>query len=199
MGGWDRVSLLTSARRPDLVGKSFAEMARETGTTPFEAVLDVLLEEADDPHFPLCLAESYTEDQLRRAYEHPACMVASDATALCTDGPLAATVFHGAYTWVSWFFRRFVRAERTFTREEAVRKLTSQPAERLGLADRGVLANGKWADVAVFDPERFAERGTLTDPNQLAEGMVHVLVNGEVEMEHGKFTARRAGRVLTRH
>lgn len=199
LGGWDRVSLLTSARRPDLVGKSFAEMARETGTTPFEAVLDVLLEEAHDPHFPLCLAESYTEDQLRRAYEHPACMVASDATALCTDGPLAASVFHGAYTWVAWFFRRFVRAEHIFTREEAVRKLTSQPAERLGLADRGVLANGKWADVAVFDPERFAERGTLTDPNQLAEGMVHVLVNGEVEMEHGRFTAGRAGRVLTRH
>lgn len=199
LGGWDRVSLLTSARRPDLIGRSFAEMAREKKTTAFDEMLDVLLEEADDPHFPLCLAESYTEDQLRAAYEHPACMVASDATALCTDGPLAVSIFHGAYTWVSWFYRRFVREERTFTREEAIRKLTSQPAERLGLADRGVLATGKWADVAVFDPERFAERGTLTNPNQLAQGMVHVLVNGEVELENGSFTVRRAGRVLTRH
>jgi N-acyl-D-aspartate/D-glutamate deacylase len=199
LAGWNRVSLLTSTRRPDLIGKSFAEMARDNGTTPFDALLDVLLEEADDPHFPLCLAESYTEDQLRCAYEHPACMVASDATALCTDGPLAASMFHGAYTWASWFFRRFVREERTFTREEAVRKLTSQPAERLGLIDRGALAVGKWADVAVFDPEHFAERGTLTNPNQLAQGMAHVLVNGEVEMENGRFTVRRGGRVLTRH
>jgi N-acyl-D-amino-acid deacylase len=199
LGGWDRVSLLTSARRTDLVGKSFAAMARGKGTTPFDVVLDILLEEADEPHVPLCLAESYTEDQLRQAYEHPACMVASDATALCTDGPLAASIFHGAYTWVSWFFRRFVREERAFTREAAVRKLTAQPAERLGLVDRGVLAPGKWADVAVFDPERFAERGTLANPNQLAQGMVHVLVNGEVEMEDGRFSLRRAGRVLTRH
>jgi N-acyl-D-amino-acid deacylase len=198
LGGWDRVFLLTSARRPDLVGKSFEEMARAKGTTPFDAVLDVLVEEADDPNYPLIIAESYTEDQLRRAYEHPACMVASDATALCVDGPLVASVFHGAFTWVSWFFRRFVREEHVFTREEAVRKLTAQPAERLGLGDRGVLRVGNWADVAVFDADVFGERGTLERPNQVAQGMVHVLVNGEIEMQQGRFTSRRAGRVLTR-
>ncbi len=198
LAGWDHVSLLSSARRPDLIGMSFAEMARLRGTTPFDAVLDVLLDEADDPYAPLCMSDSYTEEQLRHAYEHPACMVASDATALCPDGPLATSVFHGAYTWASWFFRRFVREERTFTREEAVRKLTSQPAERLKLADRGVLRIGNWADVAVFDPDAFGERGTLKQPNQLAQGMVHVLVNGEVEMRDGRFTSRRAGRVLTR-
>jgi len=198
LGGWDRVSLLTSARRPDLLGKSFADIARLNGTTPFDAVLDVLLDEADDPHFPLCIAESYTEEQLRRAYEHPACMVASDATALCIDGPLADSTFHGAYTWVSWFFRRFVREERAFTREQAVRKLTAQPADRLGLSDRGVLTVGKCADVAVFDPDVFGERGTVDHPNQLAQGMVHVLVNGEVEMQDGRLTTRRGGRVLTR-
>jgi N-acyl-D-amino-acid deacylase len=198
LAGWEHVSLLSSARRPDLIGKSFAEMARLNGTTPVEAVLDVLLEEADDPYGPLCICDSYTEDQLRRAYEHPACMVASDATALCMDGPLAGAVFHGAYTWVSWFFRRFVREEQVFTREEAIRKLTSQPAERLGLSDRGALGIGKWADVAIFDPHSFGERGTLDRPNQLAQGMVHVLVNGVVEMQDGMFTSRRAGRVLAR-
>jgi N-acyl-D-aspartate/D-glutamate deacylase len=198
LAGWDRVFLLTSARRPDLVGKSFADMARAKGTTPFDAVLDVLLDEADDPYFPLCLAESYTEDQLRKAYEHPASMVVSDATALCTDGPLAGSVFHGAYTWASWFYRRFVREKRVFTPEAAVRKLTSQPAARLGLADRGVVEAGRWADIAVFDPVGFAEQGTLEQPNQLAHGMVHVLVNGEIEMENRRLTSRRAGRVLTR-
>jgi N-acyl-D-amino-acid deacylase len=88
LGGWDRVSLFTSAKRADLVGLSFQQIAKEMGTTPFDAVLDVLFEEADDPYFPLCLCESYTETQLCRAHEHPACMVASDATALCPRGTL---------------------------------------------------------------------------------------------------------------
>jgi N-acyl-D-amino-acid deacylase len=198
LGGWDHVSLLTSATRPDLIGKSFAEMARLKGTTPFDAVLDVLLEEVDDPYFPLCICDSYTEEQLRSAYAHPACLIASDATALCPDGPLANSIFHGAYTWMSWFFRRFVREERVFTLEEAIRKLTTQPAERLKLSDRGVLRVGAWADVAVFDEDTFGERGTLNDPNQLSQGMGHVLVNGDVEMKDGKLTSARAGRVLRR-
>jgi len=198
LGGWDRVSLLTSARRPDLAGRSFQQIAEATGTTPFDAVLDVLLEDADDPYAPLVLAESYTEDQLFRAYRHPACMVASDATALCPDGLLSQSVFHGAYTWASWFVRRVVREARVLTIEEGVRKLTTQPAERLGLRDRGVLRPGAWADIAVFDADRFGERGTLERPNQLAVGMVHVLVNGVVEMANGEFSSQRGGRVLRR-
>ena len=196
LGGWDRVSLLTSARRPDLVGRSFQEIADAAGTAPFDAVLDVLDAEADDPYFPLCLCESYTESQLRAAYEHPACTAASDATSLCPDGPLSRSTFHGAYTWASWFIRRHVRDEPVFTIEEAVRKLTSQPAARLKLADRGALRAGACADVVAFDPARLRERGTLERPNQLAEGVVHVLVNGVVEMERGAFTAERGGRVL---
>lgn len=198
LGGWDHVYLLTCSTRPDLIGKSFAEMARLRRATPFDAVLDVLLEEADDPYFPLCTSDSYTEEQLRDAYQHPACMVVSDATAGCPDGPLASSIFHGAYTWASWFFRRFVREERTFTLEDAVRKLTTQPAERLKLRDRGVLRIGAWADLAIFDQATFGERGTLKEPNQLAQGMMHVLVNGVVEMKDGGFTSLRGGRVLRR-
>ena len=196
LAGWDRVSLLTSARRPDLVGRSFAEIADVSGTTPFDAVLDLLSEEAEDPYVPLCLCESYVESQLARAYEHPVCTAASDATALCPDGPLAAATFHGAYTWAAWFFRRWVREQPTFSIEEGVRKLTLLPAERLKLTDRGVLRVGAWADIAVFDHQRFRDRGTLAAPNQLAEGVAHVLVNGVVEMEQGAFTPDRGGRVL---
>src|SRR5205807_9577490 len=109
LAGWDHVSLLSSARRPDLIGMSFADMARQRGTTPFDAVLDVLLDEADEPYAPLCISDSYTEEQLRHAYEHPACMVASEPTALCPYGPLAHSVFQRPYTRASWFFLRIVR------------------------------------------------------------------------------------------
>jgi N-acyl-D-aspartate/D-glutamate deacylase len=198
LGGWEYVSVLTSAQHPEWVGKSFHELAEKRGTAPFDVVLNLLCDEADDPHFPLVLCESYTESQLRRAYEHPVGMVASDATALCIDGLLAESVFHGAFTWAAWFFRRFVREENMFTLEEGIRKVTSLPAQRLGLSDRGTLEVGAWADLAVFDAETFGERGTLREPNQLAQGMKHVVVNGRVEMKDGQFTGVRNGQVLRR-
>src|SRR5262249_47658360 len=133
---------------------------------------------------------------LRLAFDHPRCMVGSDATALAPDGPLAGSTFHGAYTWASWFFRCFVREARTLTVQEAVRRLTSLPAGRLGLKDRGTLREGAWADVAIFDPESFGERGTTFDPNQTAAGMVHVLVNGVLTLKGGTLTGRRGGQVL---
>lgn len=198
LGGWETVSLLFSPRRADLVGKTFPAIAEELGTDPFGAILDVLYDEADDPHAPLVLCASYTEDQLRRNFVHPACGVASDATALGVDGPLAHKVFHGAFTWAAWFFRRWVREERAFTLEEGIRKLTGWPAGRLGLANRGVLRPEAHADVAIFDPATYGERGTLRQPNQLAVGMRYVLVNGVVELADGAFTGARGGQVLRR-
>ena len=111
---------------------------------------------------------------------------------------LADKEFLGAYTWAAWFFRQFVRETADFTVEEAVRKLAAAPADRLGLTDRGRIENGAWADVVVFDPARFRERGTLEAPNRLATGVAHVVVNGVVSMEGGAFTGDRGGRVLRR-
>ena len=114
-----------------------------------------------------------------RAYTpHPLCVPGSDATTLAPDGPLADTWFHGAYTWAAWFYRFMVRDQGLLEPAAAVHKLSGQPAARLGLRDRGVLRAGARADVAVFDPQRFGERGTTFEPNLLAEGMQHVVVNG---------------------
>jgi N-acyl-D-amino-acid deacylase len=123
-------------------------------------------------------------------------MVGSDATALATDGPLCHQSFHGAFTWASWYFRHFVRDTKTLTLEEAVRRLTSLPAERAGLTDRGVIRPGACADLAVFDPAVFEERGTTFEPNQTATGMTHVIVNGVVTLEDGVMTGERGGQVL---
>jgi N-acyl-D-aspartate/D-glutamate deacylase len=124
-------------------------------------------------------------------------MVGSDATALAPDGPLQGVAFHGAYTWASWFYRHFVRDTGMLTPQEAVRRLTSLPAGRLGLSDRGVLRPEACADLAVFDPQVFGERGTTFEPNQVAEGMRHVVVNGIPTLLDG-LTGRRGGQVLRR-
>jgi N-acyl-D-aspartate/D-glutamate deacylase len=197
LGGWDRVFLFKSESSPDMVGKSFQELAPPGGDA-FDAIFDLLLEEIDDPQGPMCVCHSYEEDELRQTFEHPLCTLESDATALGVDGPLAGTDFLGAYTWAAWFLRRFVRETPVFTWEQAVHKLTAMPAERIGLGDRGRIEAGARADVVALDPDGVREQGTLETPSRLAEGVAHVVVNGGVTMEGGTLTGDRSGQVLRR-
>lgn len=197
-GDWSRVMLLGCRARPERSGRSIAELATELGADPLDAILAVLRDEADQVHAPMVAAFVYNEEDARLAFDHPACMVGSDATTLCPDGPLADAFFHGAYTWAAWFFRRFVRELRALTLEGAVHRLTGLPAARLGLKRRGALRPGAWADITVFDPATFAERGTLDAPNRLAAGVRHVLVNGVLTLRDGAPTGARGGRVLRR-
>ena len=89
-----------------------------------------------------------------------------------------------------------MREEKKLALEEAIRKFSSLPAQRMRLADRGVLKQGMWADVVVFDPETIRDLATFDDPNQLSQGMAYVLVNGAPVIEGGKMTGALPGRVL---
>ena len=198
LGDWSRIVLLDNPAFPEFSRRNFADIAAEMGKTPLDAAYDILLAEVDQLHRPFIILHSYTEELLKLTYQHPLCMVGSDATALAPDGPLAGSSFHGSYTWASWFYRRMVRETRTFTPEEGIRKLTSLVAERFGLADRGVIRQGACADFAIFDAGTFGEKGTTFEPNQVAEGMTHVLVNGVPTLTDGCLTGDRAGAVLRR-
>ena len=197
-GDWDRVVLLDDPAFPELSRRSLGEIARERGGDAFDCAYDILLAEIDHLHRPMVIIHSYSEDLLRFTYENPLCAIGSDATALAPDGPLAASTFHGAYTWASWFYRRMVRETGALAAGDAVHRMTGLPAERLGLADRGVIRKGACADLAIFDADRFAETGTTFEPNRIAGGMVHVLVNGVVAMRDGALTGERGGAVLRR-
>jgi len=188
--------LVRSNALPEYSQKSIAEIATLRDRDPFDAIYDLLLAEVDDLHGPMIVAHVYHADDIRPAFMHDRCMVGSDATALATDGPLACQCFHGAFTWAAWFFRHFVRDTNSLSVEEAVRRLTSLPADRLGLADRGRLGVGACADIIVFDLQTFAEHGTTFEPNQIAGGMSHVVVNGIVALENGQLTGERGGQVI---
>ena len=123
-------------------------------------------------------------------------MVGSDATALATDGPIGESSFLGAYSWASWFIRKTVFDHRTLGLSEAIKRMTSMPAHRLGFNDRGELKVGNQADIAVFDPDEFSPTATLEKPNSYAIGMRHVIVNGIPSFLDGEFTKNRNGRVL---
>ena len=198
-GGWDRVVLLDHPRFPQYSRKSFGQLAREEKRDAYEIAFDILQADLGNPARAMVIINAYTPDQQALMFAHPLCMPGSDATSLAPDGPLAASVFHGAYTWASWYFHFMVHERKLLTAAQAVQRLTELPARTLGLKDRGRIAEGYCADLAVFDAAGFRAKGTTFEPNQLASGMKHVIVNGVPTLKDGRFTGSRAGRVIRRN
>ncbi len=195
---WSRIVLFDSQAWPEYSRRDLAAIAADRGQDPLDAVYDLLLGGLDELERLMVIIHAYSEEQQREAFKHPLCVPGSDATTLAPDGRLAHSYFHGAYTWAAWFWRFMVRDEGLLTPEDAIHRLTGQPAGRIGLTDRGVLRDGARADVVVFDPSQFGERGTVFEPNQLAEGVEHVIVNGVPTLRHGRLTGERAGMVVRR-
>lgn len=195
-GDWSRILILDNDVWPEYGRRSVAEIAEDRRAEPLDAICDLLAATPDDVSRLWTIELTFTEDEQREAFAHPLCVPASDAAALALDGPLAESRFHGAYSWASWFYRYMVRDNKLLSPETAIHKLTGQPASILRLKDRGVIREGAFADIAVFDASSFADRETMFDPNRPAVGMRHVLVNGVVAMRDGTVTGRRGGRVL---
>lgn len=199
LGDWRNVILLDNEVWPEYGRKSIAEIAEERGSEPTDAICDLLAATSDDPGRLWDLLLTFTDEQQQVTFVHPLCVPASDAAALAPDGPLAGSTFHGAYGWAAWFYRSMVRDNKLLTLEQAVHKMTAQPASILGVEDRGLIRPGSFADIAIFDADAFADRETEFEPNQPAVGMRHVFVNGRHAFDNGRLTDMRGGRVLRRN
>lgn len=135
------------------------------------------------------------EPDLERILRHPATMIGSDGEIPIFGKNVPHPRSYGTFARV---LAVYVRERNTLTLEDAVRKMTSFPAQRLGLADRGLLRPSMKADIAVFDPSRVRDAATFEKPHQYAEGFSHVIVNGRIVFERGAVTAARPGKVLYR-
>ncbi|HEV3141177.1 MAG TPA: amidohydrolase family protein, partial [Vicinamibacterales bacterium] len=133
------------------------------------------------------------EEDLQRILKHPATMIGSDG-----EIPIfgRSNPHPRSYGTNARVLGRYVRDLKIITLEDAIRKMSAFPAQRLGLADRGVLKEGMKADVAIFDPNTVRDKATFEQPHQYAEGVSTVIVNGQVAFENGKMTTARPGRVL---
>ena len=175
-------------------GKRVSEIAKEQGKDELDALLDFILADRGQTG---AIYFMMSEDDLRAALRAPFVKICTDSGARATDGPLAGSKSHprgwGTFPRV---LSRYVRDEHLFTLEEAVHKMTGMSAARVGLRDRGVLRAGAFADIAVFDPARVRDRATFEEPNQYAEGIRYVIVNGQVEVDGGRRTDANAGRPL---
>ena len=175
-------------------GKRVSEIAREQGKSEPDALLDLILADRGQTG---AIYFMMSEDDLRAALRELFVSLCTDSGARAADGPLAGSKSHprgwGSYPRV---LSRYVRDERLLTLEQAVHKMTGRPAARVGLRDRGVLREGAFADITVFDPARVRDRATFEEPNQYPEGIEYVVVNGQLEVDGGRRTPALAGRPL---
>lgn len=172
--------------------KPLHAIAKEMKVDPAEAVLRLF--ESNDKS-PLAIFFSLSEEDMKTALVQPWVAFGSDSGAVV--GEMRERGAHPrAYATFSRVLAKYVRDEKLLTLEEAVRKMTSLPASRAGLRDRGVLRVGMKADVIVFDPAKVQDRSTYEDPHHFSEGVAQVIVNGKFVLRDGKMTGELPGRVL---
>jgi N-acyl-D-amino-acid deacylase len=171
---------------------------RSRGRTPLPEPLDVMCELLIEQEGSVSTVYAHhTEKDMTLALVQPWCSVGSDGSAYATEGPLRRGHPHprsfGTFPRV---LGAYARDQKLLSLEDAVRKMTSLNAAKLGLLDRGLLRVGQFADITIFDPERVADRATYTDPFHYGEGIEYVIVNGQIVLDRGKHTGQRPGRVL---
>src|SRR5215469_13410823 len=205
-GNWDNewqeipgpdAVLVAVVQNPQLLplqGKRLDAIAREQGKDPIDALMDILVE---DGGFTECAVFGMSEPDVLLALQQPWVSVDNDSSGASPEGILGREHAHPrAYGTFPRILRKYVREEHKLTLEDAIRKFSALPAQRLRLEGRGVLRVGMWADITIFDPTTIRDLATFDNPNQLSQGMDYVLVNGVPVIDHGKMTGALPGKVL---
>ena len=195
-GGGDGV-MLAEAIAPELrkyEGKTLSEIGRLLNKDPRDVVMDFVI--ADRAQSGVIIS-IMTEEDVRAALADPLVSVGTDAGARAEDGPLSESRSHPR-AWGSFprILGHYVRDEHVLTLEEAIRKMTSRAAIRVGLTDRGLLRPGMFADITIFDPATIRDVATFEDPTHYSVGIRWVVVNGRAVVENGRMTNARPGQVL---
>ncbi len=195
-GGWDGMLLVALSNREykRFEGKRMSEVIGELSKDPIDVLFELL--EANGGSVPTVYFH-HSEEDMRYALKQPFVSIGSDGTAVKAEGPLGRGHPHPRY--YGTFARvlgRYVREEKVLSLEEAIRKMTSANAAKVGILDRGVLRPGMWADITVFDADRIIDQATFEKPHQYATGVEYVFVNGELVLERGRHTGARPGQIL---
>ncbi len=198
IGGWDRVVISScfSDENKKWEGKSISECAEESKIPPLEFVRSILIAEKNRVQI---VGFGMNEDNLKKVLSSPLVMIGSDGNAVAPHGKLGEGKPHPRY--YGTFPRvlgKYAREENLFSLSTAVKKMTSMPAEKLGLSKRGLLARDNYADIVVFNPGTVIDNATFVDPHQFPSGIEYVIVNGQITVRKGEQTGVTAGEVLRR-
>jgi dihydroorotase/N-acyl-D-amino-acid deacylase len=188
------IAVVQNPKLLPLQGKTLAQIAKDRGKDPIETLMDILVE---DEGFTENAVFAMSEPDVALALQQPWTSADNDSQGTAPDGLLGNEHPHPrAYGTFPRILRKYVREEHKLTLEDAIRKFTALPAQRMRFTDRGVLKQGMWADVVVFDPDSIRDVATFEKPNQLSVGMRFVLVNGVPVIADGKMTDALPGKVV---
>jgi N-acyl-D-amino-acid deacylase len=189
--------ILLSFKNPKLkplTGMTLAAVAKSRGVTPEDAAIDLVIEDGTRVGVAYFLM---SEANVRREMSLPWVSYGSDEQGDAPEGVFLLSAAHPrAYGNFARVFAKYVREDHALTTEEAVRKMTSLPADNLSLKDRGRLRPGAFADVVVFDPKSIQDHATFENSHQLSTGVSYVIVNGKLALKDGKATGAATGRVV---
>ena len=197
-GGWEKffVSSVRSETNKGLEGKFITEIAEMQGKDPYDAAFDLLIAENGRVQMNYYAMQ---ENDVIAFLQQPQAMIGSDAMSLSAEGILSYGKPHPrAFGTPTRLLARYVRELKALTLEEAIQKMTSLPAQRLGLSGRGMIRQGYCADVVVFDPEQVQDTATYSEPKQYSTGIQTVIVNGRTVIKAGTHLQTYPGQVLSR-
>jgi dihydroorotase/N-acyl-D-amino-acid deacylase len=172
-------------------GKHLVQIGKEMGKDPRDAAMDLVIADRAETSVIISIMR---EDDVRAALAHPMMSIGTDSGSRAEDGPLSESKSHPR-AWGSFprVLGKYVRDEKLMSLEEAIRRFTSRPAARVGIADRGLLRPGFKADITIFNPATIRDASTFEDPTHYSQGIEHVFVNGKAVVASGKITAERPG------
>ncbi|WP_371377302.1 amidohydrolase family protein [Sporomusa aerivorans] len=197
-GGWGKffVSSVRSEENKHLEGKFIPEIGEMQGKDPYDAAFDLLIAENGRVQMNYY---AMLEEDVMTFLQQPRAMIGSDAMSLSAEGTLSFGKPHPrAFGTPTRLLGRYVREKKILSFEEAVKKMTSLPAKRLGLKARGLIKEDYYADIVIFNPDTVQDKATYTDPKQYSQGIENVIVNGQVVVNHGLQKDVYAGKVLGR-
>ena len=175
-------------------GKTLEQIGKEEGKDPVDVIMDLVSADRANTSNVIFMM---SEDDVRLALKHPLVSLCTDSSASATDGIFSQEKSHPrAWGSAARILGKYVREEKLLSMEEAIRKMTSLPASRMGLADRGIVRPGMLADLVAFNPATVKDKATFENPLQYSEGIPYVAVNGQLVVDGGRITAARPGRPL---
>jgi N-acyl-D-amino-acid deacylase len=195
-GGPEKVLLVgfKNQELKHLTGKTLAEVAEMRGTSPVTTMMDLVIEDGSRVG---TIYFMMSEENIRRKIAQPWMTFGSDAESLAPEGKFLLSNPHPrAYGTFARLLGKYVRDEKVISLQEAIRRLTSLPAENLKIRERGILEEGNFADVVVFDPAKIQDHATFADPHEYSTGVQHVLVNGVPVLLDGEHTGATPGRFV---
>jgi N-acyl-D-amino-acid deacylase len=181
------IASVKSARNKDCEGKSLWQIAEMRREEPLETVFNLLV---DEECAVAMIMFTMAEEDVRAVMRHPATMIGTDG--IWSHGKPHPRIY-GTYPRI---LGTYVREQRLLSVEEAVRKMTSFPAQKFGLWKKGIVRAGMDADLVIFDPDTIAERSTFQEPHQYPAGLPYVILNGQVVVDQGQYTGKLAGQVM---